>query len=28
VIGHPAGTFVHFEIRRGEDFLNPLVLLP
>ncbi len=28
VIGHPAGTFVHFEIRRGEEFLDPLDLLP
>jgi hypothetical protein len=28
VIGHPAGTFVHFEIRRGEEVLNPLDLLP
>ncbi|MEX2143963.1 MAG: peptidoglycan DD-metalloendopeptidase family protein [Anaerolineales bacterium] len=28
VIGHPAGTFVHFEIRRGEEFLNPLDILP
>ena len=28
LIGHPAGPFVHFEIRRGEDFLNPLDLLP
>jgi len=28
VIGHPAGPFVHFEVRRGEDFLSPLDLLP
>lgn len=28
VIGHPAGTFVHFEIRRGPEFLNPLDVLP
>lgn len=28
VIGHPAGPFVHFEIRRGEDFLDPLEVLP
>lgn len=25
--GHPVGAFVHFEIRRGEDFLDPLALL-
>ena len=28
LIGHPAGPFLHFEIRRGEEFLNPLELLP
>ncbi|MEX1246870.1 MAG: peptidoglycan DD-metalloendopeptidase family protein [Anaerolineales bacterium] len=28
VIGHPAGSFVHFEIRRGEDYLHPLEILP
>ncbi len=27
VIGHPAGTFVHFEIRRGAEFLDPLEVL-
>lgn len=26
--GHPAEPFVHFELRRGEDFLNPLTMLP
>ncbi|MEX2162471.1 MAG: LysM peptidoglycan-binding domain-containing M23 family metallopeptidase [Anaerolineales bacterium] len=26
-IGHPAGSFVHFEIRRGEEYLDPLELL-
>lgn len=28
VIGHPAGTFVHFEIRQGEDAVDPQTLLP
>ncbi|MCW5875716.1 MAG: peptidoglycan DD-metalloendopeptidase family protein [Anaerolineales bacterium] len=28
MIGHPAGAFVHFEIRRGAEFLNPLDELP
>ncbi len=27
LIGHPAGAFLHFEIRRGDEFLNPLDLL-
>ncbi|MCL5428788.1 MAG: LysM peptidoglycan-binding domain-containing M23 family metallopeptidase [Chloroflexi bacterium] len=26
--GHPAEPFVHFEIRRGEEFLNPLDIIP
>ena len=26
--GHPAGPLLHFEIRRGADFLDPLDLLP
>lgn len=25
--GHPAGAFVHFEVRRGDEFLDPLALL-
>lgn len=25
--GHPAGPFLHFEIRRGTDFLDPLALI-
>jgi len=25
--GHPAGPFLHFEIRSGEDFLDPLPLI-
>lgn len=28
VSGHPAGPFVHFEIRDGVDFLDPLAVLP
>jgi hypothetical protein len=27
-IGHPAGTFLHFEIRSGEEYLDPLQVLP
>jgi hypothetical protein len=27
-IGHPAGVFIHFEIRRGAETLDPLSLLP
>ncbi len=26
--GHPAAPYLHFEIRRGEEFLNPLAVLP
>ena len=26
--GHPNGPFLHFEIRRGEEYLNPLDFLP
>jgi murein DD-endopeptidase MepM/ murein hydrolase activator NlpD len=26
--GHPAGPFLHFEIRHGADFVDPLTLLP
>jgi hypothetical protein len=26
--GHPAEPFVHFELRRGQDFLDPLAVLP
>ena len=26
--GHPAGSFLHFEIRRGDDFLDPFTLIP
>jgi hypothetical protein len=27
-VGHPAGVFVHFEIRRGADAVDPLAVLP
>lgn len=27
-IGHPVGVFVHFEIRRGDETLDPLSILP
>jgi murein DD-endopeptidase MepM/ murein hydrolase activator NlpD len=26
--GHPAGVFVHFEIRQGAETLDPLTVLP
>ena len=26
--GHPAGPILHFEIRRGEEFLDPFALIP
>ena len=26
--GHPAGTYVHFEIRRGDENVDPLIALP
>jgi hypothetical protein len=26
--GHPAEPFVHFELRRGEEYLDPLTVLP
>lgn len=28
ISNHPAGPFVHFEVRRGNEFLDPLDLLP
>jgi LysM repeat protein len=28
ITGHPVGPYLHFEIRRGDDFLDPIQVLP
>lgn len=28
ITGHPAGALLHFEVRRGAEFLDPLAVLP